>query len=117
MDIQARNDGFPKRRRWLFVAIFALVPNALGFLLMLCQSPFGAAYCFSLPGMLVALPSQSLVVQWLGLPLNVLVDAYVAYSFTALKNTWLMLAILGAYVVISRYIAFCLLIGYMAAHT
>ena len=112
-------ERWSRRRRLWFALGFAIVPNAIAFLIwvdglvgprqsgLVC--PLGvAAYCLSVPGVVVNLPlyGESMAGLVTGVVVNVLVDAWIAYRLTALRSRWLGLLILTAYVVISRYMAF-----------
>ncbi len=112
-----RDEKLSRKRRLWFALFFAVIPNAIAFLIArACNSLLAAAYLFSLPGV-VALVAGSSKVAFISLELTVLLDGGMAYLLTALKCRWLGFVLLGAYVVISRFIALYVLGMYVAIHT
>ena len=116
--MHSRDKILSKGQRYQFAILFALVPNAIAvFILFDSGVGYGSqhalyalAYCFSLPGAMVLslqLDSNSLAMGVAVLLPNVLVDAWIAYQLTALRNWGQRLGLLVAYVAISRVIAFC----------
>ena len=120
-DMPAKDEKISRRGRLLFALLFALVPNAIAFFVAYsAESLLALAYIASVPGLLAASSdTEGLSVTAVGIALNILVDASIAYLVTALKYKWLWLGVglLVAYVAISRFIALQWLLLYVATHT
>ena len=99
-----------RRRTWpiWFALAFGLVPNGIAVLIhCLYQSHLAWVYCHTLPALPMNIGTGASSVEVTGgVPVNILVDALVAYLLTAVKGRWLglRLGILAAYVVASRFI-------------
>ena len=116
--MHTRNEKPSKGQRCLFAVLFAVVPNAIAFPIAFGgQSLVAMAYLVSLSFLFVSLDEQSLAAGITGCLLTLLLDASTAYLVTALKNRWLWVGLLVAYVAISRGIAFYVLVLYVASHT
>jgi len=112
-DMRSRDNSLPEGLRWPFAILLAVLPNAIAlfaFFVVLVESEyalFAIAYCLSLPGAFIISQwgSESMAVGITALLLNILVDAWIAYQAAALRNRWLRVGLLAAYVAISRSIA------------